>query len=37
MRILLGWILLVNSDQKNDQFDQYKKQVGYSLFKNDIL
>ncbi len=35
MRILLGWILPVNSDQKNDQFDQYKKQVGYSLFKND--
>lgn len=23
--------------EKNDQFDQYKKQVGYSLFKDYIL
>lgn len=37
MRILLGWILPVNSDPKNDEFDQYKKQVGYSLFKDYIL
>lgn len=27
MRILLGWILPVNSDQKNDQFDQYKNRL----------
>ena len=36
MRILL-MDLLVNSIQKNRPIDQYKKQVGYSLFKNDIL
>ncbi len=27
MRILLGWILPVNSDPKNDEFDQYKNRL----------